>query len=257
MAAMDGSTNLDACAVVGHGTAHATLEQISLLRKDPGPGRPKALEFQILKHADDHTVLGLVAMMQALAKWPSGADFADWGIVAAPRWPGRLGTAHALERYQSDGPRGVSPLAIPNVCLHSLSGTVSLVFGMHGPNFGVGGGLASVADGLLAGLVMQLEQQPPGTWVLFSEWDAEPGQGGHDATTPARALALALAPVEQAPAAPRLCLRPAVLPVSTPAYPRLRTLTDYVLDASPEKMPWSCTFDWGQELVLTEGASKP
>ena len=67
-------------------------------------------------------------------------------------------------------------MAIPNVCLHSMSGTISLAFAMRGPNFGVGGGLASVADGLLTGLGVQLEHRPPGTWVVLTEWDFEPGQ---------------------------------------------------------------------------------
>jgi hypothetical protein len=246
---------MDECAIVGHGMARATLDEIAQLRKEPGPGRPKAMEFQVLKHADEHTVLGLAAMLNALAAFPPHTHFGDWGVVAAPRWPGRLGTANALHRYGADGPRGVSPLAIPNLCLHSLSATVSLVFAMRGPNFGVGGGLASLADGLVAGLSVQLEYQPPGTWVIFSEWDVEPSKTA--APTTARALALALGPVEHEPSDRRLSLRPARSGPMTPACPRLAALADYLLDPAARKASWTCPLDWGMELVLAHGENKP
>src|SRR5438105_12579195 len=125
--AMDNPRNKDECAIVAWGTARATLEGIGRLRKELGPARPKTMDFQLLKHADEHTVLALAAMLDGLTAFPPDYDFGDWGVVAAPRWPGRSGTACALERYRADGPRGVSPMAIPNVCLHSPSGTVSLV----------------------------------------------------------------------------------------------------------------------------------
>jgi hypothetical protein len=252
---------MDECAVFGVGFAQATLEEIARLRKNPGPGRPATLEFQVLKHADEHTVLALSAMLNGLASFPPEAHFGDWGVVAAPRWPGRLGTAGGLEKYHADGARAVSPLIIPNLCLHSLSGTVSLVFQMRGPNFGVGGGLACVPDGLLAGLNVQLEHRPPGTWVLFTEWDVEPGQVGpgqvgSEQTPRASALALALGPIAQTPSARRLKLRPTSARSKRPAYPRLAGLVDFLLCPSSGQTCWSWTLDWGMELVLTQGESK-
>jgi hypothetical protein len=246
----------DECAIVGIGVAQATLEEIARLRKDPGPGRPATLEFQVLKHADEHTVLALSAMLKGLAGFPPEAHFRDWGVVAAPRWPGRLAIAGSLEKYHSDGARGVSPLLIPNLCLHSLSGTVSLAFRMRGPNFGVGGGLASVPDGLLAGLNVQLEHRPPGTWVLFTEWDLEPGQIGAQQTPRASALALALGPVAETPSARRLLLRPTSAPPKAPAYPRLAGLVDFLSRPFSGQASWSCALDWGMELALTQGESK-
>ena len=168
---------MDVC-VAGFGTAEATLDEIALLRKNPCQDRPKAMDLQLLKHADEHTVMALMAMLNGLAALSPETNFEDWGVVAAPRWPGRFGIGNALDKYQTDGPRGVSPMTIPHHCLHSLSGTISLVFEMRGQNFGVGGGSGCIADGLLAGLGFQLEHKPPGTWVVFSEWDLEPGQVG-------------------------------------------------------------------------------
>ena len=124
---------------------------------------------------------------------------------------------------------------------------------MRGPNFGVGGGLASIADGLLTGLGLQLEQRLPGTWVIFSEWEVEPGQEAGGATPRARALALALGPRKPDPSTPHLRLRPASASSLAPAHPRLAGLTDFLRDPSK---PWSCTFDWGMELLLSAGESK-
>jgi hypothetical protein len=247
---MDDPDPNDECAILSFGTARASLDEIAHLRKDPGPGRPKALEFQILKHADEQTVLALAALLHALAAFPH-VLFDDWGVVAAPRWPGRFGTATALERYQADGARGVSPMAIPNVCLHSMSATISLAFAMRGPNFGVGGGLASVADGLLTGLGVQLEHRPPGTWVVLTEWEVEPGQT--PGTPHAGALALALAPTYRAPMARRLCLQPSISTRASRACPRLASLTDHLLQPAGANKPWICKLDWGMELVLSEG----
>ena len=250
---MDDPHQRDECAILGFGEARATLDEIAHLRKDPGPGRPKALEHQLLKHADEQTVLALVAMMRAVTALPN-VHFGEWGVVAAPRWPGRFGTATALERYQADGARGVSPMAIPNVCLHSMSATISLAFTMRGPNFGVGGGLAAVTDGLLTGLGVQLEQRPPGTWVIFTEWDSEPNQE-HGAPH-ARALALAIGPAGELPTARRLLVQPLIHSPMNLAYPRLAGLADYLSRPAAVGDPWSCVLDWGMELVVTQG-TKP
>jgi hypothetical protein len=252
---------MDACAIIGFGTAQASMEEFARLRKDPGPTRPEAMEHQILKHADELTVLALVAMMNGLAGFPPGSNFADWAVVAAPRWPGRFGTIRALDGLKADGIRGVSPMTIPHHVLHALSGTVSLVFAMRGPNFGVGGGQTCIRDGLLASLSVQLEQQPPGTWVIFSEWDVEPGQVGATDMPQARALALALGSVAQAPNNRRLLLRPSAGSNRHPEHQRLGGLIDFVgADCNPTadaaRLAWHCALDWGMELVMTEGMSK-
>src|SRR5579871_5293318 len=94
--------NLDTCAIIGFGTATATEDEIARLRKDPGPRRPPTLEHQILKHADELTVIALAAMMEGLGGLPSTTNFADWAVVAAPRWFGRFGTIRALDGLQAD-----------------------------------------------------------------------------------------------------------------------------------------------------------
>lgn len=245
----------DACDVAAVGLVAATLDEMGELRKCPGPAYGKAQEFSCLKHADEHTVVGMSAVLHALAQRPVLDRLHLWGVIAAPRWPGRLGTVHGLEKYRQQGPRTISPVAIPNLCMHAMSGTISLALGMHGLNFGVGGGLASVADGLLAGLVVQLEHQLPGTWLVLSEWDDEPGAPGHHAKSIARAVALALVTPGTAEPRWRLRLRPADAPGQELGCPRLAELTRFLGAPSPPERTWSCTLDWGMELVLTGNAA--
>lgn len=258
---MEGCSLRDECAIAAVGMAQATLAEIAHFRKNPGTSPFAVGDFSFLKHADEHTVVALAAILDALRQFPAGTSFDEWGVVAAPRWPGRLPAAAAYAKFSSDGPRGVSALLIPNICLHALSGSISLAFGMHGPNFGVGGGLANVADGLLAGLVVQLEQNLPGTWILLSEWDVEPHVPVQDQPTPvARALALAVVPANGQARQPRLRLQPAATsatvsaPVGSNAteHPRLAGLANFLATPSPNAA-WSCTMDWGMELVVTAG----
>lgn len=248
---------MNECAVIAHGLAQATLEDIGRLRKDPGPGRPAALDHQIMKYADEHTVLALAAMLDGRTRLPADTDCSSWGVVAAPRWPGRLGIAGALEKFHDVGARGVSALLIPTLCLHSLSGTISLVFGMHGPNFGVGGGLAAVADGLVSAIMVQCEQRPPGVWLIFTEWNVEPGQIGAAVTPKLTALMLALAPADHPSALGQLRLHPTDIVPMEPACPRLTELVDHVTSGTDQ--PWSVRLDWGVEVTVrwaTAGSRK-
>ncbi|MCI0639322.1 MAG: hypothetical protein L0Y72_03770 [Gemmataceae bacterium] len=233
-------TSNDQCAIAAIGMAQATLDDIAALRKDTiAP-----------KHADEHTVVGVAAMQRARAAFPDGFSFADWGVVAAPRWPGRLSSYAPLEKYHREGARSVSAMLIPNLCLHAMSGTVSLAFQMHGPNFGVGGGLANVPDGLLAGMVVQLEQNLPGTWVVLTEWNREPFSPAAEEGTPVlQALALALTTEATVSAARHLRLEPSEVLTSQPAYPRLQGLLNY-LAAPMDDQLWWCALDWGMDLVL-------
>ena len=243
----------DECDIAAFGMAQATLEECARLRKEPGPRRGRLADVSILRHADEHTVIGVAALLAALEHYPEAASFDDWGVVAAPRWPGRVGTAHALDKFHTEGPRYVSALLIPNLCLHSMSGTLSLAFQMRGPNFGAGGGLANIADGLFTGLVVQLEHRLPGTWVVFSEWNVEPLGAPESARPVASALAMALVPPGQGRGL-RLRLQPSAVSPSANAshagQPRLGQLTDF-LNGEASLQNWVCPLDWGMEMTVS------
>jgi hypothetical protein len=116
--------------------------------------------------------------------------------------------ATALERFIAEGAWGVSPHLIPHRSLHSVSGTVSQVLKVRGPNFGVGGGPGCEAEALFTAAAMLRCQRLPGVWAVLTGFDpdAAPNSAGQPAAgTHLVGLALALTPAR--PGWPGLRLR--------------------------------------------------
>ncbi len=156
------------------GTWRAPTNAVAALRQMPGP-RGNPLPNGFLKHADEQTLVGLAAVFQSLRDYHLlDTCFTEWGVLAAPRFLGRACLAVALQRFALEGAWGVSPHLIPHRSLHSLSGTVSQALGIHGPNFGVGGGPDSASEVLLAAAALLAEGQVPGVWVVLTGCDPEP-----------------------------------------------------------------------------------
>ena len=156
------------------GTRRAPTNAVAALRQMPGP-RDNPLPNGFLKHTDEQTLVGLAAVFQAIRDYHLlDTCFTEWGVLAAPRFLGRACLAVALQRFALEGAWGVSPHLIPHRSLHSLSGTVSQALGIHGPNFGVGGGPDSASEVLLAAAALLAEGQVPGVWVVLTGWDPEP-----------------------------------------------------------------------------------
>jgi hypothetical protein len=195
--------------VAGLGIVRATLAELPALRQKPGRVGAEALPPSFLKHADDQTVTGVAAVLQALeADGLGGRAFGDWGVVAAPRFMGRTALAAALGKFRAEGAWGISPHLIPHRSLHSLSGTISQALKVHGPNFGSGGGPGGAADALLTATALLHGGRLPGVWVVLTGWEPEPATDARgQVVTPdgvCSAVALALVPV--APGGPRLSL---------------------------------------------------
>jgi len=186
------------CDVVACGAAEARLEELPALRRRLQGDGAAALSATTLKHADEQTVVGLAAVFQALDN--SGLDrslFGDWGVVAAPRFPGRVATALAFEKFLVEGAWGISPHLIPNRSQHSLSGAISQALSLHGPNFGAGGGPGGETEALLAAAAMLDLGSLPGVWVVCTGWDPEVvahPKDGQLCGSVCRAVALALSP---------------------------------------------------------------
>jgi|SRR5581483_9758365 len=170
---------IDHCGVAAAAVVTADAAEVARLRADAGTS---------LKHADEQSVIAIAAVRRAAAASPHLEPFDDWGVVVAPRWLGRFGVTAVIDKYAAAGVRAVSPAAIPNYCLHAPAATVSLALAARGPVFGVGGGSAHVADGLLTALGLQAGRDTPGAWLILSEWDG-PQDAGRG-----RAVALALVP---------------------------------------------------------------
>ncbi|MGE3805175.1 MAG: hypothetical protein AB7K24_10925 [Gemmataceae bacterium] len=167
------STTLLTEALVVHvGTAQAGPTGVRDLRRGLAnfPGKP--LPNSLLKHTDDQAVLALDAVRASLTE---AGDFAGWGIVAAPRRPGRSIMQPAIPRYHSEGAWSVSPHIVPHCSLHSLSGLLSMALEVHGPNLGAGGVPGSEGEAVVAALTLLAGDQLPGIWILFTGWEPEAG----------------------------------------------------------------------------------
>ena len=128
----------------------------------------------LLRYSDEQTVAGVAAVFTAIDE--GGLDperFAGWGVVAASRFLGRANLAQALRSFTAEGVWGTSPHLIPHFALHSLSGTISLALGLHGPNLGVGGGLHAAAEGFLTALTWLSAGIVPGVWLVLTGWSPE------------------------------------------------------------------------------------
>ena len=242
------------CSVRAFGAARASLDGIAALRKAPGPPLREPLPASLLKHADEQSVVGLAAVAHAIHDCGlRERTFADWGVLGAPRFPGRLCVREQFLRFRQEGALGVSPHIIPHRSTHSLSGTLSLALQMRGTNFGVGGGEGALVEGLLAGLAVITEGRLPGLWLVLTEWDPEPVPGRPRSATGAvcHAVALALAATLPDDPGPRLRLVPAG--TGGAALPAVSSLADFLMTGRGPARPrsWTCPLEWGAVLELT------
>jgi len=181
--------------VIAGASFRASSGEIPALRKSPGEFGGAPIPPGLLKHADEQTVVGLVAVLRAVVEGgldPSG--FGAWAVLAAPRYFGRAAFLRAFPQYRDEGAWGVSPHLIPAHSLHSLSGTISQVLKAHGTNLGVGGAPGGEREALLLAATLLGEGATPAAWVVLTgrppgldRPDDEAGPGDY------QALAVALA----------------------------------------------------------------
>lgn len=203
----DGTMRL---AIIAHGTAALTPSELGALRQPrnersaPSLGpRFHKLKPQFLKHSEDQTLAALAAASAALDDFGPGEDFGSWAVVSSTRYLGRGAFAAVIDKYQIDGPWGVSVQAIPHGSPHAVASTLSLAMGIHGPCIGVGAATGDESQALLSAASLLQDRRRPGAWLLFTAWSPE--SPTDDSGTPAAeavCLAAALAVVHPAVYAP-------------------------------------------------------
>ncbi len=261
-----------ACGVAGHALVEASLAEIPGLRDQPVPEGVPTLPSRFLRHSDEQTVVGIRAVLAAIAAHPEPTlSFAGYGVVASACQSGRIATAQSLAMLRTAGGVAVSPHIVPQCSLHSLAGAVSVAFGMHGPNIGTSGGQHAVSEGLFTSLsLLAADASLPGIWLVVSGWTEEPSLDatGKPDCTPlqdgrsgpiCRALAVALTADADAPAdtgiSRRLTLHmPSAIRVARPAA-HDRSAADEILDfarglAAGPAASWSHVCPWGAEIRL-------
>lgn len=186
------------CGIGAYGVVEATLASLPGLRENPGgpPSRPIPPRF--LRHSDEQTVVGLAAVLQAIEEHDLESQcFDEWGVLAAPHFPGRIVGAATLAQFREAGPPAITPHIIPQHSLHSASSAISIALGMHGPSFGIGGGPEAVVEAISVALTFWDRTSLPGVWLVLTQWDPEPvpdGLGSSTVESVCRGVALALVP---------------------------------------------------------------
>jgi hypothetical protein len=265
-----------ACAVEAFGVVRVPVEDIAALRKAPGPSVGTKIPLSLLKHADHQTLLALNAVLIAAhaAGWQD-RSFAEWGVIAAPRFLGRIIAAGSMYRFTQSGAPGVSPLIIPTLSLHAVAGSLSLALQAHGFNYGVGGGPSHLLEALSAGLAARDDGGVPGVWVVATGFDPEPipDVSGHSLTPstghgvalaltadPASTARLNLRLVPTAPAAPEAVPEPESDANGGEPLTPLIALADFLSAfskiSSPRPRRWYCPLPGGGAVELDDDPSR-
>ncbi len=184
------------CRVGACASLRGSAAEIALWRKQPIVMGQDKLPVSFLKHSENQTVLALMAVRAALEQqdWQAHS-FAEWGVIAAPTLFGRIMANQTVQRFQQEGPWGVSPNLIPHQSPHAVSGTISQALKMHGPNFGISSGNNAGPEALLLAAALLMDRSLPGLWVLLTGYDAEwvpAADGNHPPAPLGQAVALAL-----------------------------------------------------------------
>jgi hypothetical protein len=166
------------CPVVVHADVSCRADGVAALRDVAVPGAP-ALPARFLRHADEHTVVGVRAVQKASASLAArGVEWAGrpdrFAVVAAPCGAGRSTSARTLVALREGGPVTVSPHVVPQCSLHAVASAVSVGLGIHGPNIGVGGGPEALSEAFVTALSLLDEPGVEGCWLVLTAWDEEP-----------------------------------------------------------------------------------
>jgi hypothetical protein len=201
------------CPVAGFGILRAGPDQIAALRRNPVPESNPPLALPLLKYSDDQTVAGLAAVYQAIHQHRlADTDYSEWGVVAAPSYLGRAALAATLQRLAIESAWGISPHFIPHHSLHAVSGTISQVLKIHGPNFGIEASPSGMSDALTVAATLLARGELPGLWLVLTDYEPElvpldPSRKGMSAGDQPACIALALALVPDASLSPEIMLR--------------------------------------------------
>lgn len=192
------SASAPACVLEAHAIVEVPLAEIRTLRDAPSPAGAPALPPRFLRHCDEHTVVGVRAVLEAIAALPGPVPaFTRYGVIGAPLQAGRITAAQTLSQVAKAGGIAVSPHVVPQCSLHALASAVSVGLGMHGPNLGTSGGPEALSEGLFAAVSLVRSAGCNGLWAVFTEWDDEPvlNDAGVPANDPVcRAVAVAIRP---------------------------------------------------------------
>jgi hypothetical protein len=229
------------CEVVGHSALRLSPDALAVWRGQISARTNNRLTPSYVKHADEQTVAALAGVFQATDDHGLQAGLmGDWGVLAAPRYLGRVALAQAMLRFAAEGAWGLSPHLIPHRSLHSVSGTISQALNLQGFNLGVGGGIHAASEALLLAGATLADGRLSGLWLTLTGFDPEvvPTEAGNEVLDcDCCVVALALTPARHESEGWRIRVAPADAAgrtESAPAPLRVETLLN-ALTAEPPR----------------------
>jgi hypothetical protein len=175
--------------ILAKATASLTVAELAAIRQQSLERFATPLRPAFLKHSDEQSLAALTAVSRAIDEYGLTDDFGDWAIISSTRYLGRTAFAAVIEKYQVDGPWGVSVQVIPHSAPHSVAGTVSLALHSHGPSIGVGAARGEEPQALLSAATLLRRPQIGGAWILLTGWS---GKSSEPASLVCIAAALAV-----------------------------------------------------------------
>ncbi len=165
---------IDSCATV---SAH--LSEFPTLAREKYAHGSHSLPTRFLRHADEQTVIGVRSLLKAMASdTQKNIDISNDAVIAATCLAGQPAAARTMIGLRDKGPVAVTPHIVPQCSLHSVASAASVGFGMHGPNFGVGGGIHAVSEGLLLAVtlapMLAITSPSARIWLICTGWDQQP-----------------------------------------------------------------------------------
>lgn len=252
-----------ATIVETHASVAARLSGIDGLRNGGWPAGAPSLPPRFLRHCDEQTVVGVHAVLAAIARLGEPRpSFARHGVIAASCQAGRITAAQTLAQAMAGGGVTVSTHVVPQCSLHSPAGAVSVGLGMHGPNIGVSGGPEALAEGLFTAVSWLASAAAgaggcDGVWLVATGWDEEPAldASGKPVTDPVcRAVAVCVARAECSAAhgddrrGLDLELQPGAAAYDPCAF--TSPLAEFAAALESPGARWSLRCPWGMEIRL-------
>ena len=177
---LSSSADLSAlCLVESYATASVHSSAVNALAREKHSHGCHSLPPRFLRHADEQTVIGMHSIIRAMAvDTQESRDMSNDAVIAATCLAGQPSAARTMIGLRDKGPVAVTPHIVPQCSLHSVASAASVGFGMHGPNFGVGGGPHAPAEGFLLALTLapMLARTSPSSriWLVCTGWDQQP-----------------------------------------------------------------------------------
>jgi hypothetical protein len=239
-------------AILAKGTASLAAPELAAIRQQSLDRFPTPLRPQFLKHSDDQTLAALTALTRAIDAHGVAGRFHDWAIVSSTRNLGRSAFAAVIDKYQIEGPWGVSVQVIPHTAPHAVAGTVSLALGSHGPAIGAGAARGEESQALLTAATLLQVPDIGGAWILLTGWSTQHPVCEATETTfapicTAAALAVVSVPTDKPQISPSLgrivieVCRPEQAEASLCGPPAAAPLTDLLAGHGRDDLHWTNT----------------